>query len=246
MVLYFTGTGNSRYIARKIAKATGDGLIDLNERIKNGDTGFIDNQRLVFVVPTYAWRIPRIVDRWIRDTAFKASAKAWFIMDCGGSIGSAAKYNKRLCRRKGFVYMGTYGITMPENYVAMFSVPDDAEAKAIIAAAEPHISSAIDTIASDQMLPEKRNTLNDAIESDIVNPIFYAFYVKADDFCANEGCIGCGLCARLCPLNNIAVKDGKPTWGRECTHCMACICHCPTEAIEYGTNSQGKPRYHID
>ena len=39
--------------------------------------------------------------------------------------------------------------------------------------------------------------------------------------------------------NNIKIQNGKPVWGKDCTHCMACICHCPTEAIEYGKKSVG-------
>jgi len=39
------------------------------------------------------------------------------------------------------------------------------------------------------------------------------------------------------------MKDGKPHWLGNCTHCMACICHCPAEAIEYGKKSEGKRRY---
>jgi ferredoxin len=39
------------------------------------------------------------------------------------------------------------------------------------------------------------------------------------------------------------MKDGKPVWGKECTHCMACIGNCPTEAIEYGTISLSKDKY---
>ena len=43
--------------------------------------------------------------------------------------------------------------------------------------------------------------------------------------------------------NNVSLKDGKLLWGDQCTHCMACICKCPKEAIEYGNRSKGKPRY---
>ena len=59
-------------------------------------------------------------------------------------------------------------------------------------------------------------------------------------------CIGCGQCAKRCPMNNVAIKDGKPVWGRNCTHCMACICYCPVSAIEYGKKSVGQPRYHFE
>ena len=50
----------------------------------------------------------------------------------------------------------------------------------------------------------------------------------------------------LRPLNNIRLENGKPVWGKHCTHCMACICYCPKEAIEYGKKSKGKPRYHFE
>ena len=79
-----------------------------------------------------------------------------------------------------------------------------------------------------------------------VNPIFYKFFVKANAFAASSACIGCGQCAKRCPMNNITLKDSKPVWGRNCTHCMACICYCPKEAIEYGKKSVGQPRYHFE
>ncbi|MBP9515735.1 MAG: 4Fe-4S binding protein, partial [Clostridia bacterium] len=46
-----------------------------------------------------------------------------------------------------------------------------------------------------------------------------------------------------CVLNNIELKNGKPVWGKSCTHCMACINFCPTNAIEYGKHSIGLRRY---
>ena len=58
--------------------------------------------------------------------------------------------------------------------------------------------------------------------------------------------IGCSKCVELCPLNNIHLENGKPVWGKNCTHCMACICYCPKEAIEYGKKSRNKPRYHFE
>ena len=43
------------------------------------------------------------------------------------------------------------------------------------------------------------------------------------------------------PLNNIRLENGKPVWGKHCTHCMACICDCPKEAIEYGKRAKASP-----
>lgn len=63
-------------------------------------------------------------------------------------------------------------------------------------------------------------------------------------FAVSDECVSCGKCASVCPLNNIVLTDGKPVWGADCTHCMACINSCAKKAIEYGKASVGKPRYH--
>ena len=55
MVLYFTGTGNSRYLARRIAEGLEMPLYDLNACIKAGDTAPVQTGRdVVLVTPTYA------------------------------------------------------------------------------------------------------------------------------------------------------------------------------------------------
>lgn len=247
MVLYFTGTGNSRHIAERIAHALNDTLISLNDRIKSGDiTPLAVNGRLVLVMPTYAWRIPRIVRDHLLRTELRGARETWFVMDCGSEIGNAAKYNRALCREKGLVYMGTAQIVMPENYIAMFNAPQVEEARQIVARAEPDIDGAIAAVWENRAFPPPRRKFYDRFMSGPVNPIFYSCFVKAAAFTAGNACTGCGQCVRRCPTNNITLQTGKPVWGQDCTHCMACICYCLAEAIEYGKKSLGKPRYHFE
>lgn len=244
MILYFTGTGNSFFIAKRIAGITGDGLISINERIKKNDlTEIKDEEKLIFVVPTYAWRIPKIVEEWILKVNFRGANKAYFVMNCGDSIGNAEKYNGLICRQKGFEYMGTAGIIMPENYIALFKAPDEEISKNIIHKAIPKIESTAKSIEQGKKLPKKNLNLFDRFNSSLINPVFYPFIVKANKFTANDKCTGCGKCEKECPLNNIRLIENKPVWGNSCTHCMACICKCPAEAIEYGRKSIGKVRY---
>ncbi len=247
MILCFSGTGNSRYIARRIAEALPDEIVDLNTKIKENDNSQTHTGcDVIVVVPTYAWRIPRIVFDWISKTDLISAKRIWFVMDCGGEIGNAAKYNRRLAEQKHLLYMGTAQIVMPENYIAMFSAPQAEEAKKIVEYAEPYIADVIAHIKAGQPFSAPRNNLYDRFMSGPINPIFYRFFVKAKAFRADDACIGCGQCVKNCPMNNIRLKDGKPIWGKKCTHCMACICYCPMEAIEYGKKSIGKPRYHFE
>ena len=247
MILYFSGTGNSGYAARRIADGLGEPLLCLNDRIKAGDTAPVETgERLVIVTPTYAWRIPRIVEDWLLHTELTGAKRAWFVMTCGSEIGDADRYNRRLCQAKSLAFMGTAQIVMPENYIAMFKPPEKEEAESIVKAAEPAIADAIACLKAKKPFPATRSNLYDRFMSSAVNPIFYRLFVKAAAFQVRDACIGCGQCADRCPLNNITIKAGKPVWGNDCTHCMACICYCPTEAIEYGKKSVGKPRYHFE
>ena len=244
MILYFSGTGNSKYVAKRIADALGDEIVNLNDRIKASDTSLVEtDERLIIVTPTYAWRIPRVVRDWLLKTELRGAKQAWFVMTCGGEIGNADKYNREFCAEKAISCMGTAQIVMPENYIAMFSAPQADKARQIVAQAEPSIDRAIAAIQRNQPFAPTRNKLYDRFMSGPVNPIFYKFFVKANAF---NACIGCGQCAKRCPMNNVALKDGKPSWGKNCTHCMACICYCPVSAIEYGKKSVGQPRYHFE
>ena len=247
MIFCFSGTGNSKYVAQRIADALEDTLLPMNDLIKAGDTSPIGaGERLVIVTPTYAWRIPRIVRDWLLKTELTGAKQVWFVMTCGSEIGNADSYNRQFCQMKDLVCMGTAQIVMPENYIAMFNAPQTDEARQIVAKAQPDIDRAIAAIRAGQPFASPRSNLYDRFMSGPVNPIFYSWFVKADAFTVSNACVGCGQCAARCPTNNITLQNGKPVWGKNCTHCMACICYCPAAAIEYGTKSRGKPRYHFE
>ena len=128
MIFYFTGTGNSRYVAKRLSDLTGQHLFCINDRLKDQDFGTVlSKDGLIFVLPTYAWQIPKVVRKWIKKTEFMGSRKTWFVMTCGEDIGNAGKYNEELCQHMNFTYMGTAKVVMPENYIAMFDVRGEKE-----------------------------------------------------------------------------------------------------------------------
>lgn len=245
LIFYFSGTGNSEFAAKRIAEKTGMDTVSVYAAIRDGIGADVrDEKTLVFVTPTYSWRIPRLVEDWIVNGSFADDAKAWFVMTCGSDIGSAEAHLRRLCADKGFEFMGCGELVMPENYVAMFPVPDEDEARAIVRKALPVIDGCAQLISGGKPFPSGRKHPAGGIKSGIVNDFFYKFAVKADKFRSTDACVGCGKCVESCLLHNIKLENGRPVWGKSCTHCMACICGCPAAAIEYGSVSVGKPRYH--
>ena len=244
MILYFSGTGNSAYVAKRIGKEVMDDVINLFEKIRNKDNSKLYSEdSWIIVVPTYAWRIPHIVQNWIENTEFTGSKDIYFVMTCGENIGNAGKYLKKLCLQKNMNYYGCAEIVMPENYIALFSTPTEEQAMEIIERAEVVIDKVASYIRNGEEFPQAKISIGDRMSSGIINDLFYPLFVHAKKFYVTNTCISCGKCLDVCPTNNIRIENKKPVWAENCTHCMACINRCPKEAIEYGKHSHGLPRY---
>ncbi len=246
MVLYFSGTGNSQFVAIQLAEQIGDHVCSINQHMKAGARVTVrSNRPLVFVAPTYCWRLPRVVERWIMETDFAGNQDAYFILTCGGDCGNAAAYAEKLCANKGFRFCGLAPVVMPENYLALFPTPDESECRTIVERARPRIAALAKQLLAGEPLVSPRSSLAGKLESGPVNPLFYALFVRDRGFAVSDRCVSCGKCADRCPLNNIEMAGGTPMWKGNCTHCMACIGGCPTEAISYKTQSRGRRRYYI-
>lgn len=247
MVVYFSGTGNSRYCAKMLASKLNDELTDAGAIIKSGARAeLIGSRPWVFVAPTYAWQMARVFADFIRSGSFSGSRDAYFVLTCGGETGNAAESLKSLCKDKDFCFMGMLEVPMPENYVAMFAVPGEEKCAKMLAEARPLLEQAAERIKENQHFPEKKVSAADKLKSGPINKGFYAGFISAKKFWVTEACVGCGKCAQSCVLNNIDVQNGRPVWGSSCTQCMACISGCPTGAIEYGKASRGKRRYQCE
>lgn len=246
MIFYFSGTGNSQFVAKEISNHNKDGVVSINEYIKDGKKGsFKSESPLVFVVPTYAWRIPKIVEEWICKSEFKGNKDAYFILTCGGDVGNASIYAEKLCKKIGLNYKGLADILMPENYLALFPTPNANQCQLILERSKPNIETLALQIEKNKAFSQKKASQKDRFLSGPINLAFYPLFVKDKGFTVNKACISCGKCSKNCPLNNVSMVDKKPVWMGNCTHCMACISSCPVEAIEYKNASKGRHRHYI-
>jgi len=191
---------------------------------------------------TISGRIPRVVEKYIRETRFDGTKKAYFVVTCAKTPWITVSYTEKLCNEKGFALLGFNSVIMPQGYVVMGGTKPPAESKKILDDATPKIKEIAELIAAGQ--PLKKESPGKSIMSKLLNPIMYAFMVKSKDFYATNSCTGCGKCAERCPLNNVKLVSEKPKWGGECTHCMACIAGCPSKAVEYGKKTKSVPRYY--
>ncbi|MEG2207532.1 MAG: EFR1 family ferrodoxin [Clostridia bacterium] len=245
MIIYFSGTGNSQFIASVLAEETNQSIVSINEMMKSHHRLSVKNEASITVVsPIYAGRIPSVVADCIKAAEIPNGTKTYFVATCEESIGNADHYAKKLCISKNIAFYGMAEIKMPEGYIVMFTAPDDDKAKSLIEAGKQQASALAQCITSAKPFAAAQSKWS--AMSHLLNPIFYQAIISAKGFHAGSDCVGCASCVNACPLNNIKLESGMPKWGKDCTHCMACISNCPKQTIEYGKKTIGKKRYHIN
>jgi ferredoxin/flavodoxin len=248
MVLYFSATGNTEFIAREIAKRLDDECVNLLERFKSQDHSILHSEKpFVICAPVYVCEMPRFMSQYLKEQVFSGSKDVYFIFTSGGYCGISGVLAKSIFKKKGMIYHGHAEFKMPRNYVANDAYPmlEAEEIESRISASHEMIGPVAERIRTGQKLTARHVFLFETIITVPFNPVWCKLKLTAKYFHTTDACIGCGKCVKLCPLNNITLENKLPVWGNQCTHCMACIGNCPTEAIGYGTITQGKTPYCI-
>ena len=260
MIFYFSGTGNTRWVAEQIARAIGEELLYIPDLVREGRYEFElkKDERIGFCFPTHGWQPPRIVREFVRRVRILGNSDepthfCWAVTTCGDNMGEAMTiFNKELAENMALKTAdgshmqakSMFAVVMPESNVCFSFLHLDSPKKERrkIEAAKARLPHIIDVI---------RNRQEGVIElvkgaiprtySYVIGGYYNKHLIKDDKLWVDEGaCIGCGLCSRLCPVDDI--EGTPPRWkhnGR-CTNCLACYHHCPKHAIHWGKMKRGQ------
>lgn len=235
MILYFSGTGNSRYVAEALGHHLDDTVCSLAPYLREDAAPvFTSEQPFVIVAPIYAWRFPRKIEELLRAATFEGSDRIYFVGTMGANSGSCDSFCETIAAEKDMEFRGFQGVRMPNNYVPGGHIPDVTEASRIVQTAAPIIQDIAVTIRNDDMLHKDDFTLFSDLMSKVVNAGFTRFPAKLS---ATDACIACGVCADFCPLGNIKLDGDKPHFGKNCMQCFGCVHRCTTAAIYVGKHS---------
>ncbi len=147
-----------------------------------------------------------------------------------------------LLKPKGLSLNGRFSVRMPDTWTPIFDLTDKEKIAKINREAEKQIAEATEKI--ERELPgdfSRRKVPPFAVK------FFYPQYEKAREtkhFTVEDTCIGCGLCAKKCPVEAIGMQNGRPVWIKEkCTLCLGCLHRCPKFAIQYGSKTRNHGQY---
>ena len=249
MIFYFTGTGNSGYVANEIAKANDDKVISISKLVneeKDLEFTLKEDEVIGFIFPIYAWAPPKIVSDFIRKVKFNNYKNNYIfsVATCGENIGNTMEIIKKDLNKKGMKLDSGFSLVMPNNYIILGDVDPKEEERKKLEEAKDQINK-INTIIKERRkeIFELEKGFAPAILSNIINPFFNKFGMNISKFYSTDDCISCGICERVCNSNIITLIEGKPTWKGNCCQCLACINYCPKKAIQYGKSTVKKGRY---
>ena len=225
-IYYYSGTGNSLASARQINNILGDSrVIPIDITQTN-----INTERLIFVVPCYAYGMPDVVLKFFKKATINASYIV-FLSTCGSVPGGIFFQAKKLLKKKGLKLDYIAPIKTVDNYFAIFKRCTIEEELILI----ENQAKIVKNISEDLIELVQTQKIKRRVGGRIINKIFRMGLplinkaIKID-----ETCVGCGVCVNNCQVNAITIVDKKAKINtKKCQNCQGCINICPLTAINF-------------
>ena len=238
VIFCYSGTGNCLNLAKNIAKGIGGAdIIMMRSKPKVSDV--TEAKKVGFVFPCYGGGAPEDVLKYVK--AVKVNPDAYTFGICQPAVykGTGLAELNRIIPLKYWSVVTHHCSCVwlfPHNVMVPFLNKEKAQERSENRAAQ---------IAKDIMNEKTskrpfRNPLN-VIENKIW-PVIANIKIKA--FSVSDKCISCGQCVKLCPRQNIKMKNGKPRFGTNCAQCLGCLQYCPKNAISIGRITDRREHYH--
>lgn len=235
VIYYFSSTGNTLNVARKLSKLL-DGDVELrNIAAYANDSSFvdIDSDKVGILFPIYAMGLPSIVRRFIRKLQARDNVYLFSIATYGGFSGSALYDIACELKSAGLNINNSFKLKQPDNYVPFFSEPKAEKIKQCFLDEDPVLDNIALQINSNQSCIQKYNFVKTGFVKLLSKIVCVSFAKEDKKFRVNDNCDSCGVCSKVCPVNNIVVEGSKPEFKHHCEHCLACLHWCPKTAITY-------------
>ena len=232
IILYFTATGNSLYVARQLADKTTE-LLSIPQLVKHGRYE-LEADEIGIVYPIYGQMPPNMVRRFIQKARLKATYK-FAVLTYGNMQFAAVGIWDEVSRKAGNAFDYITSILMVDNWLPNFDMNEQMKI-------DKHIPESLERIAADitarkhEIPPteERGKQLFDRFIRDRgLDPEVGYLMHSEDYFVVTDACIGCAVCTEVCPRGNYELTStGVKTKG-DCDFCFACIQNCPQKAIQF-------------
>lgn len=228
---YFTGTGNTLLVVKQMKKIFEENRYKTDlHRIEKTDPQTINPQRTVgLAVPVAFQTTYPFIWNFINNLPEVDSTEIFLVDTMGGFSGGLIGPVKKTLAKKGYIPIGAKEIKMPSNFNKK-QLSETKKEKIIskgLHKAKLFAHDLVFGLAKWPRIPFISDGLKKLGTSEfLMNKLRNKYPVQLNEY----KCIRCGLCFRLCPVDNIEMKD-YPEFLDKCEFCQRCLNFCPTNAI---------------
>lgn len=250
MIYYFSGTGNTRLVAEQLSLLILENIKMITKVSPSSEEP--DGESIGFVFPVYSWGVAPVMTKFIDSLpeSFWEKVKVkqlpvWCVMTCGDEVALAPEMFIKLLSKHGIEPESIWSVIMPNNYVILpgFDVDPKEVEKQKLAESPSRVKEIAHGINQHSRTIDVVRGNIPWLKTKIVYPLFCKWGIFPKKWHSTAACVGCGICAKACPLSNITMEASTPHWGDNCCSCLACYHSCPRHAVAYGNSTASKGQY---
>jgi len=249
-IYYFSGTGNSLYIAKTLQNHISDSNLIPIAAILNETSHKINNsiktvtETIGFIFPCHGLTIPIPVKMFLKLLNLSSSKYIFAIVTRGGSVFHGFSVINKILNKQGRQLDASFIIDMGMNdpKLISFFVPTAKELKVIEMNVQEKLNTIQNRITNQEEYHDdisgdtfsRFNSLNYVLERLVAFTVHYIAPKVKKYFYTDSKCVGCGICEKVCLSRKISMVNDKPIWRNhiDCYYCYTCLNFCPTESIQ--------------
>lgn len=244
IIFYFTGTGNSLYVAKELAKSFKQAdIVAIPKALDMKDYNYEEYSKIGFVIPLYFMGMIPLVKDFL-DKIYIPNAEYIFSIVTRASTKGLVftEINKSLRKKGKNLSYGKY-ISFPDSYIRWAEARNKDVQEKLFNDAEKQLEIINKEIMDEERVVEKEGIILNTTSSVVSKFWLKTLPTKNKTFKSNNDCIQCGICIKVCPAKNIKLEDKVIRWGEKCQDCMACIQSCSKKAIYFNGKTKNRRRY---
>jgi len=232
-MLYFSGTGNSKYIAELFCKKVKSKRHSIEENLNFADL-IAAEKTIAFCYPIYFSRVPKIMREFVANHMAELKGKRIIIFCTQIAFsGDGAMAFSRLFPPNHIKIIAAEHFFMPNNVNNLFFLPlaGSKLTRWYLRHSHKRMNAICKNLARQKIVKRGFNPISQALGLLQGAPFpsiekWAASKVKVDSDCNN-----CLRCVSECPVGNFAYANGRVVTRNSCMLCYRCINRCPQKAV---------------
>lgn len=223
---YFSATGNCLYVARQI----GGNLLSIPLLMRQ-ETIEITDDAVGVVCPCYNAEMPMMVRAFMERAKIKTDY-FFFVYTYGAGFGEAYAHAKLAAEEAGLTLSYVNAVQMVDNFIPYFDMQEQ-----IDTLPKKDVDGQLENICTEiatRKTVDVKITAMTKMHMSMYHKRLAEKWLRKDtalSYTVNDSCIRCGICAKVCPANNITVSRDGVRFFDHCEVCYACLHNCPQHAI---------------